>query len=48
MQLFVVAPAIVYLLYRFKAKMIIVLVALISICVGYTVALYVEYELTTL
>lgn len=48
MQLFLIAPAIVYLIYCCKMKMIVALVALIAICVGYTVALHVEYELTSL
>lgn len=48
MQLFLIAPAIVYLMYRFKMRMIVILVALTAICVGYTVALHVQHELTSL
>ena len=48
MQLFLIAPAITYLIYRFKTKMIAVLVVLIGINVVYTVVLHVEHEFTTL
>ena len=48
MQLFLIAPAIVYLIFRFKIKIIAALVALIAVCIGHTVSLYVDHNFTTL
>lgn len=48
MQLFVIAPFIIYLIYRFKAKTIFTLAILVLGCVFTTVAVHVKYELKTL
>lgn len=48
MQLFIITPAIVYLIHRFKVKTIIALVAVIMACAWYTIHLHVKYNLSIL
>lgn len=48
MQLFFIAPFIVHLMHRFKAKAMAILVILILGCIGLTLALHWYYNLTLL
>lgn len=48
MQLFLVAPFIIYLIYRFKMKMIIMSILLVIGCIGCTLAVHLQYELKSL
>ncbi|XP_055306590.1 nose resistant to fluoxetine protein 6-like, partial [Sitodiplosis mosellana] len=43
MQLFLIAPALVYLIYKFKVKIMPILILLIVGCVGCTVAIFLKY-----
>lgn len=48
MQLFFISPAIVYFIYRFKRNALYVLSLLVFGCVGYTLAIHVQYNLSNL
>lgn len=48
MQLFIIAPAIVYLMYRFKTKAVYGLSVSIVGCMACTVAVHLKYNLTTM
>lgn len=47
-QLFIVAPLVIYLLYRFKAKTLFILAISVLGCVFATVIVHMKYELKTL
>lgn len=48
MQLYFIAPAVIYSIYRFKSKAILVLIVLILVCIGSTLDVHVKYGLKTL
>lgn len=48
MQLFLIEPAIIYLIHRFKTKTIAILVFAVLGCFGLTINAYLEYDLRTL
>lgn len=48
MQLFLIGPAIIYLIHRFKTKTIAILIFAVLSCIGLTINAYLEYDLRTL
>lgn len=44
MQLFIVAPFLVYLLYRFKNKVVPFIIVLIAYAIGWTIYLFIYYD----
>ena len=45
MQLFVAAPLLCYMLYRFKERFVPVLILLIGFCIGWTIGMFTYYDI---